>query len=363
MKGKFIDYIKSSRIFTEKKFYIPILSVFVIVIISSFAVYDAVVNTPDKVALNEAEKETISLGEKAKDVFEDETGLDIPSTEEVTNFIGTLGDLDSHEDSVDKEYGKNTYEYFIRNLLPETIDSKEDIAIKYGNIRYLESQDKKDNSVIKADYIPIQSEDNILPIVSNYYLSETGFQKFNDKINYGYVRAGFSSDIISGKIQTKDRTNFELSILVYPKKDMTMKELQEEVNQIPIVIDGVTLEPYYSYYLNQKDDSGKLYKDLIKEIDKKDLSYLSSYLGIDNVPKEDYLNKKVYTGMAIEFTFAGNLNDFFLGENMVLKNGYEYSQDSLPASISLNINDKNKTLKQVRIPENESYLSLDLMLK
>lgn len=365
MKDKIINYMKNSRLFTEKKFYIPALCGLGIVFISSFAIYDAVVNTPDKVAVSEAEKETIGLGEKAKDTFKDDTGLELPSTEEVTNFLGTLGDLEPSEKNVDEEYGKNTYDYYIRNLLPENIDSKEDIAVKYGNIRYLEALDKKDTSVIQSNYIPIQSQDNILPINTNYYLSETGFKKFNDKINYGYVRADFSSDFLNGLFKVKDRTNFAVTLMVYPKKDMTMRELQEEVNKIPIVIEGVTFEPYYKYYFGQKDEKGKLYKDIIKEQEGNNVNidYLSSYLGIDNTPKEDYLDKKVYTGMAIDFTFVGNLDTFFTVEDVIIESGYNVKKDTLPTSINLMINDKQKTLKQVQISENESYPYLDLMLK
>lgn len=344
----------------RKKVVIPVVSVICLIGVGGYATYDAIVNTPDKADLKNATNTTLKGGQQSAEKFNEDSNMDLPSMEEVSNFIGTLGQLEPQMEKVDKEYGKNTYEYYSRGLLPESNDSDLLHTLKRGNIEHFIAEKKDKDSVVHRDAIPIAYVDNTYQIDGQYYVSEIGFKKFNSKINYGYITGSLSSDAITGQSSYKDgRTNFEVNLLVYPKMNMTLAELEKEANKIPIVVNGTTLEPYFTYYSELQDAKGKSYSKYFSEA--KVDSNLTSYFNINHIFDKNLEKRKVYSGVAVRLTFVGNVKNYFSNKDAEMyPKSTTYKEDTLPLSIDISVDDNKKTLKKIKLDENESYRTLEL---
>lgn len=347
----------------QKKIVIPVVSALFLLIIGAYAIYDAKENKDIDVDVTKAEKTTLDGGKKVAKEFNKELELenDLPSQEETKNFLGGLSEFDSPLDYVDKEYGKGTYDYYIRGLLPETKDSESIKVIKSGNIRYLNDKSK---SKIPLDILPIKSVDNDFIPNNSYAVEEQGFTSVNKKISFGYISGDFDSDLMTGKITDSGRTNFKVSMIVYPKEDMSLGELQAEANKIPIVINGATFEPYFDYYRNFKTSKGESYSKALK--DSKLDEGLSSYANLDYISEnikdtKKILNGKVYAGVGIELTYVGNVKNYFENKEAEYNVANNlYNPKTLPSNISLKINKKEKVLIKVVIEEDKPYYSIPI---
>lgn len=319
--------------------------------VGGYAIYDGLANTENEVDMKQAQKENEKGGKEVAKQFKEVADMDLPSTEEVSSFVGTVPPSEHEGTYVEKEYGKNVYEYFILNLLPSTNDSDKVLMVKSGNIKYEQesAKDKDYKNIAKRDMLPISSGTNSYNYSSPYATSQIGFKEYNKSISYGYIEGGVEQDYFNGEFKYKDdtsRTNFRVSMVVYPHKNMNLAELQSEVNKVPIVVEGTAVQPYFDYFGDLVDDEGVSYRDIMKETDLP--SEYSSYTNLEANDGTSFKDKKVFAGVGYRFDFVGNVNTLFTdleSEFDDSNTGYKFS--TLPDSLDLKIDDNKIVLKKV----------------
>lgn len=306
---KYIQILKIKGYF-EKTVVIPVVIVFLMVVGGSlYGLYNSKTVTENELSVEEAKKEKEKARKIEKEEMNQTVGSAYPTEDEVLNY--SIKKNPSSEE-IDEHFGKNTYRLYSLGLLLKDNDTEMTKRIKRGWIKHtLYSKNIIEPSMEILNTPTYYSRDNL------YEVNATGYTKLTDTLQVGYETVTVQTVLGTGKtvkingntvesegIHADGQIYLRLKLNVFPLIDMTVQEIQEEVDSLGLMLNSVEGQPYGSYLKGQD-------KTKIKQITGIDLtlpatSQLTSAFTAYNRDKWKEMQPtkdKVYAGVPIELSY------------------------------------------------------------
>lgn len=306
---KYLQILKIKGYF-ERSIVIPVLLVIVLVVGGSiYGLYNSKTVTENELSLEKAKKEKDKSRESEKEEMQQAVGGAYPTEDEVLSYSVKKN---PSAKEIDDHFGKDTYRLYSLGLLLKDSDSEMTKRVKRGWIKHtLYGKNIIEPSMELLNTPTFYSRDNL------YEVTATGYTQLTDTLQVGYETVTVQTVLGQGLTYKEDGQTVEsegihangqiylrLKLNVFPLIDMTVTEIQEEVDSLGLMLNSVEGKPYGTYLKEQNQEKVKQ----ITGIDLKNpaSNQLTSAFTAYNLEKWSEIKPekdKVYAGVPIELSY------------------------------------------------------------